>query len=301
MQFIVAVFPLFLMNEIEIKTQVDLKNYCTFHIGGKAKFLCVIENTNNLIEACSFCKAHNIKCKVIGLGANLLFDDLGFDGMIIVNKTNKIRFLKNSVLVDSGVNVTNLIMKCAIRNLCGIENLSGIPATVGGAITNNLGAFDCEFSSFVEWVEGYSVNDLTKKMRLHQKDCKFAYRSSLFKSGDFIITRAKLKLETDDCEKIKKRIFEIVNKKKSTQPLDCFSAGSVFKRGQIIPAKVIDELGLKGAKIGGAEISTKHAGFIVNTNLATSEDVKNLVALIQEKVISTHGEWLSSEIEFVPY
>ncbi len=290
-----------LMNEIEIKTNVDLKNYCTFHIGGKAKYLFVAENTADLIDVCLFSKTHNIKYKIIGLGANLLFDDLGFDGMIIVNKSKKIRFLKNAVFVDSGFNITNLIMKCAIRNLSGIENLSGIPATVGGAVTNNLGAFDCEFSSFVEWVEGYFKNNLTKKVKIYQKDCKFSYRSSLFKSGDFIITRAKLNLETEDCEKIKKRIFEIVSKKKNSQPLDCFSAGSVFKRGNLIPAKVIDELGLKGTKIGGAEISNKHAGFIVNTHSATSEDVKNLIYFIQKKVMSAHSEWLSPEIEFVPY
>lgn len=285
----------------KFQKDVDLKNFCTFHIGGKAKFLFVATDTNSLINVCSYAKAHNIKYKIIGLGANLLFDDKGFDGLIIVNKTNEILFRKNNVFVSSGFNVTNLIMKCCLRSLCGFERLAGIPSTIGGAVVNSLGAFDCNFSDYVEWVECYHKNDLTKKLKLSHEECKFGYRTSLFKQGEYIITKVKLKLFEDDKTLIQKRIKEAVEKKKSTQPLDQYSAGSVFKRGNIIPAKVIDELGLKGTKIGGAEISTKHAGFIINSHSATSEDVKKLISLIQERVKSTTNENLEREIEFVEY
>lgn len=397
----------------EIKKQVDLKDFCTFHIGGKAKFLFVAEDTASLIKVCCYAKSHNIKYKIIGLGANLLFDDLGFDGLIIVNRTNSVFFelrdpstplrmttkggstpltplrmttkddtfchversvtkpkhplnevtrnLRGSfdsaqdynegrlhtvdsaqddneerlhttdsaqdditlptchseqtkcveeshkisdnyfVYVDSGVNVTNLIMKCCMRSLCGFEKLAGIPSTVGGAVVNSLGAFETNFSDYVEYVECYHKNNLTKKLRLTREECKFGYRTSLFKSGDYIITKVKLKLHEDNQTLIRKRITEAIEKKKSTQPLDEYSAGSVFKRTNIIPAKVIDELGLKGTKIGGAEISTKHAGFIINSQSATSEDVKTLISLIQEKVKSAINEDLTPEIEFVEY
>ena len=354
------------MDNFEFKSQVSLKDFCTFRIGGKAKFLFVAHDTDTLIKVCLYAKAHNIKYKVIGLGANLLFDDLGFDGLIIVNKTNNVLLRKvntyevlyednrdinlscefnkstsiasfklnnnyrnhdnkchktntlkhdnnssnlcfndknNSCFayVDSGVNVTNLIMKCALRSLCGFERLAGIPSTVGGAVVNSLGAFDTNFSDFVEWVECYHKNDLTKKLILSHDECQFGYRTSLFKCGNYIITKVKLRLFEDDKSLIQKRIKEAVKKKKSTQPLDQYSAGSVFKRTNIIPAKVIDELGLKGTKIGGAEISTKHAGFIINSNSATSKDVKQLITLIQQKVKSATNEDLTPEIEFVEY
>ena len=289
------------MDNFEFESQVSLKDFCTFRIGGNAKFLFIAKDTKTLIEVCCYATNHNIKYKIIGLGANLLFDDLGFNGLIIVNKTNEILFRKNSVFVSSGFNVTNLIMKCYARSLCGLENLAGIPSTVGGAVVNSLGAFNINFSDFVEYVECYHKSDLTKKLRLHHNECKFGYRTSLFKRDEHIITRVKLRLFEDDKTLIQKRIKEAVEKKKSSQPLDQYSAGSVFKRNNIIPAKVIDELGLKGTKMGGAEISRKHAGFIINKTNATCEDVKRLITFIQEKVKSATNEDLEPEIEFVEY
>lgn len=289
------------MDNFEFQTDVNLKDFCTFHIGGKAKFLFVANTSKELIDVCLFAKAHNIKYKVIGLGANLLFDDLGYDGLIIVNKTNEILFRKNYVYASSGINVTNLIMKCYLRSLCGFERLIGIPSTVGGAVVNSLGAYETNFSDFVEYVEYYHKNDLTKKLKLNRDECKFSYRTSLFKSGEYIITKVKLKLNYDDKNLIKQRIDNAIQKKTETQPLDKPSAGSVFKRTNIIPAKVIDEMGLKGTKIGGAEISTKHAGFIINSHSATSENVKELIKLIQEKIKTATNEHLDPEIEFVEY
>ncbi|MBQ8615774.1 MAG: UDP-N-acetylmuramate dehydrogenase [Clostridia bacterium] len=302
------------MDNFEFEKDISLKDFCTFKIGGSAKFLSLVKNNTQLIDVCLYCQLHNIKYKIIGLGANLLFDDSGFDGMIIVNKSNRILFrnVRGSfdsaqddtyyfVYVDSGVNVTNLIMKCYMRSLCGFERLAGIPSTVGGAVVNSLGAFETNFSDFIEYVECYHKSDLTKKLRFNHDDCNFGYRTSLFKNGDYIITRVKLRLFKDDKTLIQQRIKDAIEKKKSTQPLDQFSAGSVFKRGNIIPAKVIDELGLKGTKIGGAEISTKHAGFIVNTNSATSKDIKQLISLIQNEVKTAYNEELEPEIEFVEY
>ena len=289
------------MDNFEFESQVELKDFCTFHIGGSAKFLFIAKDISTLIKVCLYAKTHNIKYKIIGLGANLLFDDLGYNGLIIVNKTNKILFRKNSVYASSGVNITNLIMKCFARSLSGLERLAGIPSTVGGAVVNSLGAFETNFSDYVEYVECYHKSDLTKKLRLSKDACKFGYRTSLFKNNEYIITKVKLKLKQDAQTLIQNRIKEAVEKKKATQPLDQYSAGSVFKRGNIIPAKVIDELGLKGTKIGGAEISMKHTGFIINTTNATSKDVKTLIKLIQEKVKTATNEDLTPEIEFVEY
>ena len=284
--------------EIEFLKDVSLKDFCTFHIGGRAKFLHVAHTTANLIEVCKYCKLHNIKYKVIGLGANILFNDNGFNGAIIVNKSNKITFKNNSVFAESGVNVTNLIMRCYLRSLCGFERLVGIPSTVGGAIFNNLGAFETSFGDFVEYVEVYDKTT-NKIITLSNKVCKFTYRNSIFKKENYIILKVKLNLQQDEQLAIKQRINLTLERKKSTQPLNYPSAGSIFKHGNIIPAKTIDELGLKGTKIGDAEISTKHSGFIVNLGNATSKDVKQLITLIKEKVYTETGELLEPEIEFV--
>lgn len=299
MPFTLVKFLMHFMNKFEFLHNESLKNYCTFHIGGNAKYLYVATTKANLVAVCRYCKEYNIKYKIIGLGANLLFDDSGFDGLIIVNKTKNLLFRKNCVYIDSGVNLTSLIFICCNKGLGGLSALSGIPSTIGGAIVNALGAFNCEFADFVEYVECYHISNLYKKLKLSHDKCKFSYRSSLFKNGEYIITRAKLKFPYASPLTIKEQINEAIIKKSSTQPLDCFSAGSVFKHGHIIPAKVIDELGLKGTKVGGAEISTKHAGFIVNSNSATSKDVKELIDLIKHKVKLHYNANLELEIEFV--
>lgn len=284
---------------MEIKTNISLKDYCTFKIGGKAKYLIIASNRQELINAVKLCKEKSIKYKVIGLGANLLFDDLGYNGAIIVNRSNKIRFYKNSVFMDSGVNVSNLISKCIKKNLSGIEKLIGIPSTVGGAIVNGMGAFDVNFFDYVDYVEVLD-NNLLNILKLKKEHCKFGYRTSVFKTDKRIIVGAKLNLNTNYCQ-IKQNMLEALSKKIASQPLNQASAGSVFKRTDVVPAKIIDELGLKGKKINDACISNKHAGFIVNLGSATSKDVKELIQFIGCYVNKTHNILLEKEIEYVDF
>lgn len=288
-----------IFKNFKFKQNESLANYCTFKIGGNAKYLFIVHSTNELINVCKLCKLHNIKYKIIGMGANLLFDDCGYNGAIIVNKTNKLSFNKTKIIADGGVNLTALIIKACEHSLSGLEALSGIPSTLAGGIVNNVGAFDCSISDYIEEVVCFDENFNT--LILTKDDCKFEYRNSLFKNKNYIITSVTLNLKQDEKSLIKKRINDAIYKKSTTQPLNLPSAGSVFKRCEIIPAKVIDELDLKGTKIGDAEISTKHAGFIVNLKSATSQDVKKLINLIKQKVKSTHNVDLKEEIEFVDY
>lgn len=303
----------------------SLKDYNTFRLNSKTDKLYIVYSVSTLYSVCYKCFTQNIKYKVIGMGANLVFSDEKFNGAIIVNRTSELSFDADSVIAESGVNLTNSIQKCFMRSLGGFERLAGIPATVGGAITNNVGAFNTTFSEHVEWVQGFMKNDPTKKFKLTHDECKFGYRDSIFKSGEFIITHAKINLHTLSPKLIKANINKAINKKRDSQPLELPSAGSVFKRIDLkneieketcdelanknlsnlsdkqlfIPAKVIDELGLKGLTVGGAQISTKHAGFIVNTGNATSSDIKKLISIIKEKVKSATGVDLIEEIEFV--
>lgn len=385
------------LNEIEVFKNADLKNFCTFKIGGKAKYVFIAKTTDALNKVFNYCKIHNIKFKIIGFGANLLFDDCGFNGAIIVNRASKILFRKNCVYADSGVAVSALISACAARGLGGIEKLAGIPSTVGGAVVNGLGAFGVEFNNFVEYV--VCINDKGKIVKLKNSACGFGYRTSKFKQKNFIILRIKLKLNFADENEIKANMLSAFKQKSATQPLNYPSAGSVFKRffvnkiennnsykdktdkqdnlnyeynnsnkdkidvqidkhdnlnaynnsnklykidknyncndcknnkiaqinlsydynniyidsytdslnekplfnseQEIVPAKIIDELGLKGLKVGGAKVSTKHSGFIINTGNATSKDILNLIDLINQKVQATYGFTLPLEIEIV--
>lgn len=293
-------------NEIEVFKNAELSNFCTFKIGGKAKYLFVVYSGKQLEKVYLHCKTHNIQVKVIGLGANLLFDDSGFDGAIIVNKTDKILFRKNCVWVDSGVAVSALISACEARGLGGIEKLVGIPSTVGGAVVNGLGAFGVEFNNFVEYVVCLDENG--RRFKLKNSACKFGYRTSIFKEKNFVILRVKLRLNFCDGKTIKSNMIFAAKQKSASQPLDYPSAGSVFKRfyidentkrREIVPAKIIDGLGLKGLAVGGAMVSPKHAGFIINTGKASSKDVKSLIGLINQKVQAAYGFALPLEIEIV--
>ena len=362
-------------TEIEIFKNVELKNFCTFKIGGKAKYIFIVHSINALSDVLSYCKTHNIKNKIIGFGANLLFDDNGFDGAIIVNKSNKILVRKNCVYADSGVAVSALISASTELGLAGLEKLVGIPSSAGGAVVNGLGAFGVEFNNFVEYV--ICLNENGKVVKLKNSACEFGYRTSKFRQKHFVILRVKLKLSFGSKKTIKANMLAAIKQKSATQPLNYPSAGSVFKRffvekkvenkiknnnsykdkidrqdnfyenkqdnlnyenkqenlnyqynnssklykidknsncndyknkeneksllteQLIVPAKIIDELGLKGLSVGGAMVSTKHAGFIVNTGNATSKDVKRLIDIINQKVQAAYGFALPLEIEIV--
>lgn len=287
----------FMLSLKNFKTNVNLQNYCTIHIGGNAEYLYEAQDTDKLKQAYKLCKLHNIRYKVIGLGANLIFNDLGFDGAIIVNRTNKITRRKNHLYIDSGTPISMVVNYCYLHGLSGLENLAGIPSTLGGGIVNNLGANTCEIGNFIDYI--ICINNNGKIIKINKNKCNFSYRNSVFKTNNFIILKAKLNLNYDEKEQIKQRIIANINKKINSQPMNLPSAGSVFKRGAIIPSLEIDKLGLKGTKIGGAMISTKHAGFIVNTGNATSKNVLDLINLIKEKVKSCLSAELELEVEFV--
>lgn len=280
---------------------VSLKNYCTFNIGGNAKYLYIAHNTKQLIDVCYFCNRHNIKFKVIGCGANLLFSDKGYDGAIIINKTSKIKIGNSAIKCNSGVNLMSLIFMLKDKNLGGFETLASIPATVGGAVVNSLSAFNVNFSDFILSVECFEKHNPKKRVVLSNLKCCFDYRNSIFKTEKYIITNVVISVKKRNKFLIEKNINLAVHKKLTTQPIGEMSAGSVFKRSSIIPSKTIDELGLKGVCFGGAKISEKHAGFIVNTGNATSANVIDLINYIKQEVFNKTKEKLETEIEFVDF
>ncbi len=287
------------MKKVDLYSNADLRQYNTFHIGGKAKYLFVVYDTQALQTVCFICKTCNIKFLVIGNGSNMLFDDDGYSGAIIVNRAKKINRRKNILYVASGTNINNVINYATKNGLSGLECFAGIPATIGGAIYNNMGAFESEIGNLIKSITCYDT-DTNKIIKLRKKDCDFSYRNSIFKSKNYVILSAELMLNIEDKNKIKELTKTYLTRKLTTQPISEYSAGSVFKRKEnLIPAKIIDELGLKGLTIGGASVSKKHSGFIINNNNATAKDVLYLIETINKIILDKYSTIFQLEIEYI--
>lgn len=291
-------------NNIEEKIMFDvpMKNYTSFKIGGKAEKFLKIKNEEELKNAIKYARENNLKITIIGNGSNLLVLDSGIKGLVLKIEIDDLKIEKKEnyveVTVGSGYKTMALGAKLMNEGITGFEELSGIPGTIGGAIFMNAGAYGKEIKD---------INISTKCMDydgnifiLQNKEQEFEYRSSIFKNEKYIILETKLKLEDGKKEEIKNKINEFLSSRKEKQPLEYPSAGSTFKRQEgVITAKLIDECGLKGVKIGGAMVSTKHAGFIVNYSNATAKDVLNLIKYIKEKIYEKYGIKIEEEIRIV--
>lgn len=291
-------------NNIEEKIMFDvpMKNYTSFKIGGKAEKFLKIKNEEELKNAIKYARENNLKITIIGNGSNLLVLDSGIKGLVLKIEIDDLKIEKKEnyveVTVGSGYKTMALGAKLMNEGITGFEELSGIPGTIGGAIFMNAGAYGKEIKD---------INISTKCMDydgnifiLQNKEQEFEYRSSIFKNEKYIILETKLKLEDGKKEKIKNKINEFLSSRKEKQPLEYPSAGSTFKRQEgVITAKLIDECGLKGVKIGGAMVSAKHAGFIVNYSNATAKDVLNLIKYVKEKIYEKYGIKIEEEIRIV--
>jgi UDP-N-acetylmuramate dehydrogenase len=279
----------------------SLKKHCSFFIGGKAKYFVVVNNIKTLTILLE--KNKNKKFFILGAGTNVLFKDNFYNGTIIKLGENfkKIKIKKTDsetviAEIGAGVNLFTLNYFLKKNGIGGLEWSYGIPGSVGGATLMNAGSYDHEFGEFL-----YSVKIWKNGKISWIKNFTYSYRTSSFKTNGEIILGVRLKLKRRNVEEIEKDQNFFFNKKKESQPYDKKSAGSVFKRiinsqETFYPAKIIDNLGLKGVKIGGAEISEKHAGFIISNGKAKSKHVKKLIKLIKRKVKNETGKALEEEI-----
>ena len=263
---------------VEKIKNADLKNYSTFRIGGKGTILfpkCVCE----LKKVIADCKKNGLDYFILGNGSNVLFPDYDLK-IILISLKNFKKIKKNGdfLQVDAGVNLFFLNKYCLDNCLSGLEWSYGIPASFGGLVHMNGGAYG---SSIGEFIERVKVLKNGKVMWIDKNSLNFSYRTS---NIDGIIICAEIHLKSEDKMKIEEKQRYFFECRKSTQPLEYPSAGSVFKRkGEIFPAKIIDNLNLKGTTIGGAEISQKHAGFIINKHNAKAIDVLALISYIKRK------------------
>ncbi|MCK5413308.1 MAG: UDP-N-acetylmuramate dehydrogenase [Candidatus Pacebacteria bacterium] len=322
------------VKSLNIQKNISFLKYTTFKIGGPAKFFCVVENVDEIKEALEFAEKNKLDIFIFGGGSNILVSDKGFDGLVIKINNQKLEIKNNEINVEGGFPFSKLVSESVKNNLTGLEWAAGIPGTVGGAICNNAGAHGKSIQDIIEKVEIIEIVPLDKGgwgvRKLTNQECSFSYRNSIFKSEKkYIILSAILKcgiyplgFQEDESRKI---ISGYLETRKQKQSLEYPSAGSVFKnpeiegeildkilikypelkeiiKDNIVPVGwFVEELGLKGKKIGGAMISEKHGNFIVNTGSAKAEDVVILISLIKQKVRNRFGVQLQEEIEYVGF
>jgi UDP-N-acetylmuramate dehydrogenase len=306
---------------LKIRENVPLRDYTTFKIGGPARYFFVAKNKEEIKEAILWAKKKKLPFFILGGGSNVLFSDNGFNGLVIKLQNRQYEIRNSKVIAEAGVPLQKLVLESAKKGLSGLENLAGIPGTLGGAIWGNAGAFGREIGNLVEEVKVLDVGSSKLEVkRLKNKDCKFGYRESIFKrKKNLIILEATLKLKKGNKKEIEEKMKEILKLRKEKQPLEFPSAGSVFKNVPIrkIPKKIrerfkgkikngflsagalIEAAGLKGYKIGEAKISEKHANFILNVKNAKAKDVVALMNLIKKRVKNKFKITLEEETQRV--
>lgn len=263
-----------------------LKAYGSYGTGGRAKIIVFPKNEDQL------CNCMTDNCEIIGNGTNVLFSDKGYDGALIVTKAvNEINVCGGTVVACSGASLTKLRETCELNCLSGLEFSHGIPASVGGAVCMNAGCFSKSISDIVSYV-------VTNKRVYNNADCNFGYRNSIFsnKKGEVIVKVCFL-LKPGEADLIEVKTEKFKKLRKSSQPHGK-SCGSVFLNDGYFAGKLIDQAGLKGYKIGGARISTKHANFIINDG-GTSADVYKLIAYVKRVVYETQGIKLQEELKYI--
>lgn len=295
------------INEIEkfiskdnIYTNELMSKYTSFKIGGPAECLIKIQTAQELKSILEFSKEKDIPLTIIGNGSNILVSDEGIKGIVlkIEISTFELNSQTAQLKVGSGVKLGFIAQKCLKQELAGFEFASGIPGTIGGAIRMNAGAHGREMKDVVTTVT-YMDRD-GKIHKIKNEQANFEYRNSLFAHKDYIIVEVEMQLEKGNTEEIQAKMTEYATYRKEKQPIEYPSAGSTFKRGtDFITAKLIDDCGLKGYQIGGAQISEKHAGFIINKNNATAKDVIELMEYIKEQVYNKSGKVIEPEIEII--
>ena len=294
-------------EELEVKISEPLSKHSTLRIGGFADYALFPKNNEELIFALNTCKNRKVRFMVAGNGSNLLFDDKGYRGAVIfTTKMNSCEYIHNGsvfIKVGCGKSLTELAGDAGKKHaLSGLEFAYGIPGTVGGAVYMNAGAYGGQFSDVVIETEYYDSTD-EKIKRLSATEHDFSYRHSIFqKHKEYIILSTLIKLTEGKAEEIFALMNKNMNSRKEKQPLELPNAGSTFKRPgeNVFVGKLIEESGLKGYSIGGAQISEKHAGFTVNQGGATSSDVLALIEHVKTVIYEKYRVALESEIIYVP-
>lgn len=287
--------------------EANMSSYTTFRIGGIADYVVTPENEEQLAKLLHLIKEENVDFVVIGNGSNILVSDNGFDGIVIQLGDKFSSFVikdkdESGVYVDvtAGMRLSRLGNELAAGSIEGFEFATGIPGTIGGAVMMNAGAYGGEIKDIIKSARVMDFDGNVKE--LSRDELELGYRTSIIAKKNYIVISAVFGLKKGDREKIKSTIKELALKRREKQPLEYPSAGSTFKRPEgYFAAKLIEDAGLKGLSVGGAQVSEKHAGFVINKKDAKAMDVIRLTDEIKEKVYDKFGVKLELEIKKIGF
>ena len=288
------------LNIGKMLTNVPLKNYTTYKVGGNAKVIIYPKNVDNLVKLIKYLKTSKIKYMVLGNGSNVLFSDKEYDGVIIkLDELNHIEIRQNRIIAGAGASLIKVSREAIKHSLAGLEFATGIPGSVGGAVYMNAGAYNSDMGYVVS-----RIKVLTPKMTvitMVNRELDFHYRTSFLKKHkDYICLEVTFNLKKGNRQLLEEIVEDRKKRRLASQPLEYPSAGSVFRNPpDMYSGKLIEDLGYKGLIKGGAKISEKHANFIVNFNNAKAQDIKELIEFIEDAVKEKYNVDLHVEQEFI--
>lgn len=283
-------------KKIEYRKNEMMNSHTTFKIGGTADVFVLPKDKAELKFTLNNAKNLGVPIFILGKGSNLLVSDKGIEGAVVsLSMLNEIKAEDNIITCGAGANLSAVCTVALKNGFSGLEFAYGIPGSVGGAVYMNAGAYGGEMSSVV--IGAYCLDKDNNEIYIEKKDMDLSYRNSIFKNNGYVITEVVLELVRGNETEIKDKMNDLIKKRKEKQPLEFPSAGSTFKRpvGNFA-GTLIEKNGLKGTKIGGAMVSEKHAGFIINFDNATSSDVQELIEKVKDTVMKNDGVLLEPEV-----
>ena len=287
---------------ISLLENEPMKNHCSFKSGGPVRVLALPPDEVSLVSLCTFLRESDITPYLLGNGTNVVFPDEGAEELFVLS-TGAMQAVSSlpdgDLCASTGLPLSRLAAFALERSLTGLEFASGIPGSVGGGVLMNAGAYGGELKDVIISVRCLDLADGTIR-EVPASECAFGYRRSCFQSGGNLILSANFRLTPGNREAISARMKELNQRRRDKQPLDLPSAGSAFRRPEgYYAAALIEECGLKGVSVGGAQVSEKHAGFIVNTGNATTEDLRTLLSLVRDEVYRQKHILLTPEVILV--
>lgn len=287
------------IKNLEVHYNHDLKDYTSFKIGGKADIFAIPKSRAALVALLQLVQDYKTPFFLLGKGSNVIIGDRGYRGLVIYTGELKDVIIKGNIIeAEAGISLAALANKALAAGLSGLEFASGIPGSLGGALFMNAGAYGSEMKDVVK--EATLLDYTGKEYNYSKEDLKLSYRHSILQEKPLIALSVTMELQPGNKEAIKAKMLDLNRRRKEKQPLEWPSAGSIFKRPPgYYAGPLIEEAGLKGLRVGDAQISEKHAGFIINLGNATAADVLELVRLVQDKVYQEKGIKLELEPRFI--